>query len=189
MIGRLFRCILCVVLTFGFFAGVALASSKKDVYHIGAGDVLAISVWKDETLTRQVVVLPDGTISFPLIGQVDAAGRRLEELKQEISQRLAKFVPDPILSMEVVRVNSLQVYVIGKVNRPGRFDLTENINVLQALALGGGLNPYARSSKVKIFRETSEGTKVIEFDYDAVSKGRLLEQNIVLNRGDVIVVP
>lgn len=189
MIVRIFRYILCVVFAFGVFAGVASASSKKDVYRIGAGDVLAISVWKDETLTRQVVVLPDGTISFPLIGQVDAAGRRLEELKQVISRRLAKFVPDPILSMEVMRVNSLQVYVIGKVNRPGRFELTDNVNVLQALALAGGLNPYARSSKVKVFRETGEGTRIIEFDYEAVSKGKQLEQNIVLNRGDVIVVP
>jgi polysaccharide export outer membrane protein len=169
-------------------AGSIWASSGQEGYRIGAGDVLAISVWKAEALTRQVEVLPDGTISFPLIGQVEAEGKRLEELKQTINERLVKFVPDPILSLEVVRVNSLMVYVLGKVNRPGRFELTDNINVLQALALAGGLNPYAKSSQVKVFRKLEEGTQIFEFDYDAVSKGKRLEQNISLVRGDVIVV-
>ena len=165
------------------------AASKEASYRIGAGDVLNISVWRDENLSRQVVVLPDGTLSFPLIGEVQAEGKTLVELKQTVRDRLAPFVPDPILSMEVLRANSLMVYVIGKVNRPGRFELIDNINVLQALSLAGGLNAFARSSDIKILRKISEGTQIIKFDYNSASKGKDLEQNIMLERGDVIVVP
>jgi polysaccharide export outer membrane protein len=188
MFRPVFHCFLGVVLFLVLSANGAAAASEENGYRIGAGDVLALSVWKDETLTRQVVVLPDGTISFPLIGQVDAQGKGLKELKQTISERLAKFVPDPILSLEVVQVNSLVIYVLGKVNRPGRFELADNINVLQALALAGGLNAYAKSGQVKVFRKSEKGTRIIGFDYDAVSKGKHLEQNISLVRGDVIVV-
>ena len=168
----------------------AFGASPETLYRIGAGDILNIEVWRDESLTRQVVVLPDGNISFPLIGLVPAEGQTLDALKKTIFGKLVKYVPDPIISMEVMRVNSLMIYVIGKVNRPGRFELTDDINVLQALALAGGLNTFARSSHVKIFREgKNEKTRIIQFDYDDVSKGKHLETNIKLQRGDVIVVP
>ena len=189
MIGFFLRYFFFVILLLSFTTGRASALSNEDDYRIGAGDVLNISVWKDESLTRQVVVLPDGTISFPLIGRVPAEGKSLDDLKKLMVERLVKYVPDPIVSMEVLRLNSLMIYVIGKVNRPGRFELVDNINVLQALALAGGLNTFARSSHVKIFRERGEDTKIFEFDYDAVSKGEELESNIQLERGDVIVVP
>jgi len=175
-------------LSFVLAYGTAAGSQTED-YRIGAGDILAISVWKDEALTRQVVVLPDGMISFPLIGRVRADGKGLEELRQVIGERLARFVPDPILSIEVVKVNSLMVYVIGKVNRPGRFELMNNINVIQALALAGGLNPYAKSGKIKIFRKSGAQTETLLFDYDEVAKGKSQAQNVLLMRGDVIVVP
>ena len=187
--GSFLRYFFSAVLLVAFGAGHASALSDKDDYRIGAGDVLNISVWKDESLTRQVVVLPDGTISFPLIGRVPAEGKSLDDLKKLMVQRLVKYVPDPIISMEVLRLNSLMIYVIGKVNHPGRFELVDNINVLQALAMAGGLNTFARSSHVKIFRERKTVTRIFEFDYDAVSKGKELETNIQLERGDVIVVP
>lgn len=183
------RCLLYLVVLMVFSTGSMAAPSDKAGYRIGAGDLLNISVWKDETLTRQVVVLPDGTISFPLIGSVQAEGMQLEALKHVIKKRLVKYMPDPILSIEVMRVNSLVIYVIGKVNRSGRFELIDNINVMQALALAGGLNPFAKSGSIKIFRETGEETRTMAFDYGNVSKGENLEQNIVLERGDVIVVP
>ena len=189
MVGRLVSLFLCGITVLLFSAPPAWSAAADGSYRIGAGDVLNISVWKDESLTRQVVVLPDGTLSFPLIGQVKAEGSSLEELKQKILDKLKRFVPDPIISMEVLRVNSLMIYVIGKVNRPGRFELVDNIDVLQALSLAGGLNTFARSGHVKIFRKGSRGTKIMSFDYDAVSKGKQMETNIQLERGDVIVVP
>jgi polysaccharide export outer membrane protein len=189
MIATLVRAFVGMIIIFTVSTGSVAASPDDGGYRIGVGDVLHISVWKDESLTQQITVLPDGTISFPLIGRVQAEGKQLDELKQIISERLSRFVPDPILSVQVLRINSLMIYVIGKVNRPGRFELADNINVLQALALAGGLNPFARSSRIKIFRETGEKTVLMPFDYDAVSSGEDLQQNIELERGDVIVVP
>jgi len=162
---------------------------EREDYRIGIGDVLLISVWKDESLTRQVSVLPDGTISFPLVGELRADGLTLFGLKTVIKQFLEKYVPDATLSVQVLQVNSQVVYVIGKVNRPGRFDLHSDINVLQALAMAGGLNPFAKSGGIKVFRESDEGTRIFDFDYDEVAKGERLEQNIRLKRSDVVVVP
>jgi polysaccharide biosynthesis/export protein len=158
-------------------------------YRIGVGDLLSVSVWRDESLTSQVVVLPDGTITLPLIGTVQAQGLGLADLEAEVTRRLTPFIPNPVLTVAVTRINSLMVYVIGKVNRPGRFELADHITVLQALALAGGTNTFARANRIKIFRETAEGTRIYDFDYDQVAKGRHLEQNIRLERGDVIVVP
>jgi len=156
---------------------------------IGAGDVLHVSVWKDESLTRQVVVLPDGKIAFPLVGQLPAAGRTVAEITKDMEQKLERFVPGVTLSVVVQQVNSLMIYVIGRVNNPGRFVLNSDVNVLQALAMAGGLDPFAKRGDIKIFREAGGGAKILTFDYDKVSGGEEIRQNIKLRRGDVIVVP
>ena len=158
-------------------------------YIIGPGDVLEISVWKEEALTKLVTVLPDGKIAFPLIGEAVADGWTVAQLKKEIESRLARFVPDPVLSISVYQMNSLMVYVVGKVNRPGRFELNTNIDVLQALSLAGGLNSFAKRGQIKVFRKKDGKTKIFDFDYDDVTEGKKLEQNIQLVRGDVVVVP
>lgn len=159
-------------------------------YVIGPGDVLSISVWKDDALTRQVTVLPDGRIAFPLIGQLLAGGRTVEELTREIEQKLARYVPDMTLSVSVQQVNSMWIFVIGRVNSPGRFALNADVNVLQALAMAGGLNQFAKRGGVKIFREQPDGgTRILSFNYDEVTDGNDIRQNVRLRRGDVIVVP
>ena len=165
------------------------ASQFGPDYLVGPGDVLEVSVWKEEALTKQVVVLPDGRISFPLIGEVQAAGRTLPDLKQEISKRMVKYAPKEEVNLEVKQVNSMLIYVIGRVNQPGRFALNTNVNVLQALSIAGGLNPFAKRNDIKIFRREGTATKVLPFRYDQVTDGEKLEQNITLQRGDVIVVP
>lgn len=170
-------------------AGTSPGPAVDASYRIGIGDVLFISVWKDESLTQQVTVLPDGTISFPLIGEITVNELSLSELKAELSKRLARYIADATISVQAIQLNSQVVYIVGKVNHPGRFMLLNNINVLQALAMAGGLNPYARSGRIRVFRQTPKGTRILPFDYDEVAKGRHLEQNIQLNRGDVIVVP
>jgi len=179
-----------------FFLGpfISLAAKENpilptDEYIIGPGDILDISVWKDEALTKLVAVLPDGKISFPLIGEVTAGGMTLGQLKKELEKRLTRYVPDVNLSVVVTRINSMIVYVVGRVNKPGMFTLNTNVNVLQALAMAGGLNPFARRSKIKIFRKEREGTQIYPFDYDDITKGENLHQNIQLRRGDVVVVP
>jgi len=175
-------------------AGPAMAAEEAPGataadYIIGPGDVLHISVWKDEALTRQVIVLPDGRIGFPLIGQVLAAGKNVAELSKEIEQKLARFVPGVELSLVVHQTGSMVIYVIGKVNSPGRFSISSDVTVLQALAMAGGLNPFAKRGDIKIFRETGGGTKVYPFDYDAVTEGKDLRSNMRLKKGDVVVVP
>ena len=158
-------------------------------YVIGAGDQLAISVWRDDALTRSVVVLPDGKIHFPLVGEVVAGGKTVAQLKREIEDKLAGFVVDAGLTVEVRQSNSMFVYLIGKVNAPGRQLLVGQTNILQALATAGGLNPFAEKDKIKIIRQDGERTIIYPFRYSLVSAGSNLEENIWLKRGDVIVVP
>jgi len=170
-------------------SGGAEAGDFGPDYLLGPGDLIDIAVWKDETLTKSVIVLPDGKISFPLIGEIKAAGRTIPQLKQEITKKISPYAPDPTVSIEVRQVNSMLVYVIGRVNNPGRFSLNTNVNVLQALTMAGGLNPFARRDKIKIFRQEGGKTTIFRFKYDEVTEGTELEQNVILQRGDLIVVP
>jgi len=169
-------------------ADTAMPATGQD-YLIGPGDVLEISVWKEEALTKLVTVLPDGKIAFPLIGEVMASGQTVAQLKKEIETRLARFVPEPVLSVSIYQMNSLVIYVVGKVNKPGRFVLNADADVLQALAMAGGLNSFAKRGQIKVFRKHDGKTQTFDFDYDDVTDGEKLEQNIRLVRGDVIVVP
>lgn len=190
---RIVKACLLMLALFGvqpLYAGAATnAVVPNQTYLIGAGDVLMVSIWKEEALTQDVVVQPDGKIVFPLIGNVEVAGKSPEAVRKEIVAKIKPFVPDPILTVSVRQINSLMIYVVGKVNQPGRFVLNNNVNVLQALAIAGGLNSFANGSRIKVFRETAKGTKIFKFDFEDVSSGKHLEQNIVLKRGDVLVVP
>ncbi len=177
-------CILFAVFVFSVSVSTAIAGE----YKIGAGDLLDISVWKNVDLTRQRVVLPDGTIQFPLVGQLDVMGKSAARLEKELKEKLEKFVPDPVLSVSVLKANSMVIYVIGKVNHPGRFEINTQIDVLQALAVARGLNPFAKEKEIGIFRKKDGKTDIFNFNYDEVSEGENLDQNIMLQRGDVIVV-
>ena len=157
-------------------------------YAIGPGDILEISVWKNEALTRQVVVLPDGTISFPLVGRFTAGGKSVAQLMAEMEKKISRYVPEPELTIIVQQVNSMVVYVIGKVNRPGHIPLNRNISVLQALAMAGGLNIFADHTDIQVVRKSKTGTIIIPFNYKAVTEDNMMEGNIQLQRGDVVVV-
>lgn len=159
-------------------------------YLIGPGDVLDISVWKDEALTKSVVVLPDGKISFPLIGEIVAQDKTVEELKTEIEKLLApRFLSDLTLNLEVKQCNSMLVYVIGRVNSPGRQTINARVTALQLLAMAGGPNPFAKKNDIRIFRQEGGKTTFHSFRYEDVIAGKNLGDNILLQRGDVMVVP
>jgi polysaccharide export outer membrane protein len=166
-----------------------MTTSKASRYRIGPEDVLFISVWKDEALTNQVVVLPDGTITLPLVGQIQAAGKTVAALKAELEEKLTHYLPDPTLTVMVQQMNSMQIYIIGRVNRPGSYPLYTRLDVLQALSIAGGVNPFADRKKIKIFRNSGEQEIIFRFNYDEVTKEEKLDQNIELKRGDTIVVP
>jgi len=181
--------IITLMATSSLWAGDQAPITTTRDYTIGPGDILDISVWDNEALTRLVTVLPDGKIRFPLIGEVVVGGKTLADLEKELKQRIGTFVPAPDLTVMVQQVNSMLIYVIGRVNSPGRFALNTNIKVLQALTMAGGLNPFANRNKIKIFRDENGKTDIFQFEYDEVTEGKNLEQNIEIKRGDVVFVP
>ena len=168
---------------------VTKAGTVEENYRLGCGDVIEISVWKDETLSKIVSILPDGNIHFPLLGQIEAEGLTVLELKKNIEESISRYIPDPVVHIGVQQIGSMMIYVIGKVNGPGRYGINSNINVLQALAMARGLNPFAKRDKIKILRQNGNETVVHYFQYDHVVDGTDLTQNIDLQRGDIVVVP
>ena len=158
-------------------------------YRLGPEDVLEISVWKEEGLRKEVLVRPDGMISFALVGEIVAAGRTASEIREEIVQRLHRYFSDPVVSVTVVHIAAQRVYVIGRVNKPGEYLSGRYIDVLQALSMAGGLTPFASPNDIRILRREGLKEVVIPFRYSDVIKGKNLDQNILLNPGDVVVVP
>jgi len=179
---------LLVVVVIGLPGAEGRARADSD-YRLGPEDTLKISVWKDESLTQEVIVRPDGKISFPLVGDLDAEGRTVEELRTELTKRLASYVQDPVVSVIVTKVSSYMVYVIGRVNHPGEFVLGHQADVMQALSLAGGLTPYASENKILVLRRERGKEVAYPFRYGEVVKGENLGQNMLLTRGDVVVVP
>ncbi len=165
------------------------ASDTSDAYYLGVGDVFTVSVWQNPDLTRQLVVLPDGNVHFPLIGQVAAAGNTVSSVRDHLKEGLSRFLVDPVLTVTVDQATSMVIYVIGKVNYPGSFPVIEAIDVLQAISLAGGVNPFADKDEIRVLRENGDKTLTYEFDYDEVTEGENTDQNIMLERGDVVVVP
>jgi polysaccharide export outer membrane protein len=162
---------------------------SDSAYLLGPEDVLLISVWKDEHLTREVVVRPDGMISFPLVGDLPAEGRTVEELRADLVRRLAKYIPNVNVTAAVTKVLSYKIYVMGRVNKPGEYLVGHYTDVLQALSLAGGLTPFAAENDIKVVRRVRGQQQTYLFRYGDVRKGTDMEQNILLQRGDVVMVP
>lgn len=158
-------------------------------YKIGAEDVLNISVWKEPELQREVIVRPDGGISFPFAGDVKASGKTPSQLQVELTIKIQKFIPDAMVTVSVTKLAGLRIYVMGKVNKPGQYVIGRYVDVLQALTLAGGLDPYASEKKIKVLRRQANREVVLPFNYSAVKDGEDLEQNILLQSDDVVVVP
>jgi polysaccharide export outer membrane protein len=158
-------------------------------YRLGAEDVMLISGWKDEQVTREVVVRPDGMFSFPLVGDIQAEDRTVEDIRAELVKRLTKYIPNANVSVAVMKVLSYKVYVVGRVNKPGEYLIGHYTDVLQALSLAGGLTPFAAENDIKVIRRIKGQQLVFPFRYGDVRKGNDLEQNILLLRGDVVMVP
>ena len=158
-------------------------------YLIGPEDALEISVWRDETLKSSALVRPDGGVSFPLAGDFIVAGKTAAQVRDELTTRLGKFVPEPVVTVSVVRVSSYRIYVLGRVNKPGDFQVGRNIDVLQALTLAGGMTPFASEDGIRIIRKVAGKSTAIPFQYSRIRKGGDLSQNITLKSGDVLLVP
>jgi polysaccharide export outer membrane protein len=168
---------------------VPVAPPNHADYVIQPGDFLEVSVWKEKDLQRDLLVRPDGGLNFPLVGEVIATGKSVEQLQKELASKLSKYVPDPVVTVAVKQSLGNKIYVVGKVTRPGEFVANRNMDVMQALSMAGGPTPYASVNKIKILRRVNGELKSIPFKYSRVEKGEDLEQNIVLQGGDVVVVP
>ena len=155
-------------------------------FEIGVEDILHILVWKEPELTRGVQVRPDGKITMPLVGDLQAAGRTPEQLTEDIIEALAKFINKPVVTVSVSQVLSRKYYITGAVNRPGQFSLVVPITVLEALTNAGGFGDFANTKKIRILRK--DGT-TLYFNYKDVSRGKNMDQNIFLQNGDFIIVP
>lgn len=158
-------------------------------YRIQPGDVLQIMVWKEEELRSEVIVRPDGGISFPLCGDVNAAYGTAEELRAALHGCLLKYIPDPVVTVSVKIPNGNRIYIVGKVARPGEFPLVRPTDVMQALSLAGGATPFANVNGIRILRRENGRQTTMRFRYADVANGRRLEQNVLLQSGDTVVVP
>jgi len=158
-------------------------------YKIGPQDVIRIDVWKEPDISRTIPVRPDGKISVPLLNDVQASGLTAMQLGASLREGLSKYLTNPQVTVTVTEINSRRVYLTGEVNRPGALPLLPNMTVLQALSSAGGFTQFAKLKSIYIMR-TENGKQVKHpFNYKEVVKGNLSEQNILLQPGDVIVIP
>ncbi|MBI2216250.1 MAG: polysaccharide biosynthesis/export family protein [Candidatus Rokubacteria bacterium] len=165
-----------------------LAPAVPTDYVIGPDDVLFVTVWKNDTLSKQVPVRPDGKISLPLLHDIQAAGLTAMQLQDKIAVALGEFMPNPEVSVMITDVRSYRVSVLGEVNRPGVLQLKAETSILEALAMAGGFRDFASPSKIMVFRKDSYGnTHKLRFNYNKALRGD--EDNLALKTGDVIVVP
>jgi len=159
-------------------------------YVIGVRDLLRISVWQNAAVSGDVPVRPDGKVSVPLIDDVVAAGLTPEQLKAVITKKLDKHLDSPDVTVIVLEMNSRTVSVVGRVQKTGRLPLTENLRVVEAIALAGGFDEFADRDDVRVVRHMPDGKEVeYRFDYDAYMAGRAPDTNFLLQNGDVVFVP
>lgn len=191
------RILSSILLTLGLqFVAVAYAERAATpppvdpAYLVQPGDALQISVWKEQELQGEFLVRPDGGLTFPLAGDIEAGGHTVDEIRAVIASRLTKYIPDPVVTVGVKIANGSMIFVVGKVNRPGNFALIRPIDVMQALSLAGGATPFADLNGICVLRREAGGQqRVFRFRYDDVRRGRDLAQNILLHSGDTVVVP
>jgi polysaccharide biosynthesis/export protein len=210
---RLVPALACVALSAALWAQNAVVSAKQpsatvetampgqppnsaatkphdDSFVIGNDDLLAINVWKEPDISRQVPVRSDGKISLPLVGEVKAAGETPLKLEQDLAARLKNYIDEPEVTVIVQQINSQKFNILGQVSRPGSFALANATTVLDAIALAGGFRDFAKQKSIYVLRANADGTETrIPFNYKQVVKGKNPDQNIRLQPRDTIVVP
>jgi polysaccharide export outer membrane protein len=165
------------------------SATDDPTYVIGPEDMLNIAVWKEPDFSSTVPVRPDGKISMPLLGDVEASGKTPGQLADDLTVKLKKYIDDPRVTVVVTAINSKRVYILGEVNHPGTINMSPNMTVLQAISAAGGPTAYANTKKISILRTAQGKQTKFPFNYKEVIKGNDMQQNIQLMAGDTIVVP
>jgi polysaccharide export outer membrane protein len=189
--------LVAVLATLGATLGTATAHAQGEGdntvdtrgYLVQPGDVLQISVWGEEGLDQEVLVRPDGGFSFPLAGDLSAVGKTVDDLRQEVTESLARYIPGSVVTVAVRQINGNKIYVLGQVNNPGEFVMNPRIDVMQALSVAGGTTAFASTNDIFVLRREDGRQVALPFRLDEVVRGRNLQQNILLESGDVVVVP
>jgi polysaccharide export outer membrane protein len=166
-----------------------VAHADEPAYQLRQGDTLDISVWGDESLSREIHVLPDGSISFPLAGHIAVAGNSAENVARIIREKLNKYLPDPEVTVIVTGTAGSRIYILGKVKVSGPIALTGPMTILQALSSAGGFDKFADLNAIKILRKTDQGDKILLVDYEDLLNGDNLSTNYLLKPNDTILVP
>jgi len=170
--------------------GASVNVVKNNVYKIKPGDIIDINVWKEEGMVQEVLVRPDGGISFPLVGDVTVQKMSLVEVELLIKQKLSKYLSDPVVTVSAKQLLGNKIYVIGQINKPGEYVVNREVDVMQVLSMAGGMTPFAAVNDIIILRRDIAGKqRSIKFEYGEIEDGDGLEQNIVMQAGDVVVVP
>jgi polysaccharide export outer membrane protein len=187
---RVFQ-ISCFLLTILLVSSAATGDTGETApsYLVQPGDVLIISVWKEPDLQREVLVRPDGGMSFPLSGDLIVRQMSVSDIREEISKRLSEFIPEPEVSVSLKQIVGNTVYVVGKVLKPGQIIAHRKMDVVQAIGNAGGFTRFADYNEIKILRRQGAVQTAIPFRYEDIEKGENLEQNILLEPGDIVVVP
>jgi polysaccharide biosynthesis/export protein len=170
-------------------ASAAVPAPPPGDYTIGPDDILTIVFWKEKDMSSDVAVRPDGRISLPLLNDVDAAGLTPEQLRVKLAAAADKFLEEPTVTVVVKQINSRKVFITGQVPKPGPYPLTGPTNVVQLIAMAGGVLEYADSENIVIMRTVNGKPMSYEFNYKDVAKRKNLGQNIELKPGDTIIVP
>lgn len=186
--GRIFFSALLWLLI-GMNTSLAVAADKPYIYQLRQGDTVLISVWREDALQRQVVVLPDGSITFPLIGRVEVAGLSSPEVEQRIASKLKEYFPEPIVTVVIIGIDGNRAYVTGKVMHPGSLIISGPITVLQAISIVGGFDRFADESSIKVIRAKADGQEILPVNYGDIISGKNMSTNIQLKAGDTLVVP
>jgi polysaccharide export outer membrane protein len=170
-------------------AAACVGAAVPADYLLQPGDVLTVAVWKEADLSGDVVIRPDGGITLPLAGEVAAAGHTVEQVRTTVDEHIRKYIPNAVVTVVVKQAAGNQIFVIGKVNRPGEYPLSRPVDVVQALSLAGGVTPFAAVGNIKIIRREEGRQTTLHFDYRDIEHGRNLQQNVLLRSGDTVVVP
>lgn len=173
----------------GPLSHAAETAGASEEYRVQPGDILSVSVWKEQDLQGEVLVRPDGGVSFPLVGDVPATGKTVATLRVEFTERLKKYIPNPVVSVAAKMIGGNRIYVLGKVARPGEFPFNRSLDVMQALSLAGGTISFAALNDIVILRRENGKLTAVPFRYGEVERGKALAQNILLESGDTVVVP
>ena len=167
----------------------AAATEKQAEYVVGLGDQLQIMVWKEPDLTQTMSVRIDGRISLPLVGDVEAAGKTIRDLKKILEEKYAAVIAEPAVSVMLAQSRSWRYYIIGKVSKPGEYPIDFPITVLQAIARSGGFLEWAKTEKISIVRHEDGRETIAPFNYEALVNGQNLSQNVLVKPGDTIIIP